>query len=309
MMNQRPGNDGDVVVGVDIGGTKTALLAVDRVTGEELARDTFSTPHDRGPEHMIAELQRTIDGLLQKAGRAREGLRAVGVAVPGQVDTTGQVLRAGNLQGWIDLPLGDRLKTTLGVPVFVDHDANCGALAEKWRGCAQGASDFVFLALGTGLGAGIVIDGRVYRGAHHAAGEVGNMVPGRHQLGHPSPGQHLGQLAGGRAIRNKARQAVGHPIGAGEAIREAEHDERLGPLADEVADHVSLVVLALAVVLDPEMIVLGGGTAGDELIERVSERVQPSVVVPLRLVRAGLGEDAQAFGAVFGALRLLGDVT
>lgn len=296
-----------VIVGVDIGGTKTALVAVDRATGDEIGREKFATPHDKGPDHMLGALERSIDALLREAGRERAELRAVGVAVPGQVDTEGKVLGAGNLAGWDGLPLGERLTDLFGVPVFVDHDANCGALGEQWRGCGRGVQDFVFLALGTGLGAGVVIGGKIHRGAHHAAGEVGSMVPGRHQLGHPGPGQHLGELAGGRRIRNKARQAVGKKLSAAEAIRGAADDERLEPLAEDVADYVGLVVLGLAAVLDPELIILGGGTAsaGDELIERVRERVQPKVVAPLKLVRAGLGEDAQAFGAVCGALRRL----
>ena len=304
-MSSHPDRGEGVVVGVDIGGTKTAVLCVDEASGDEIGRERFATPHDAGPDHMLVHLHKTIDELRTRCGGGP--LRAIGVAVPGQVDTEGNVLGAGNLRGWTGLPLGDLMQKRLGVPAFIEHDANCGALGEQWRGCATELRDFVFLALGTGLGAGIVVDKKLYRGAHHAAGEVGSLVPGRHQLGQPSIGQHLGELAGGRTIRTKAKKAVGHTISAADAIRDASSDERLEPLAEDVTDYVGLVILALAAVLDPEAIVLGGGTAeaGDELLDRLRDKVKPNLVAPLRLVRASLGVDAQAYGAICGAMRLL----
>ena len=306
-----PGGDrddrpGGVVVGVDVGGTKTALLAVDLVSGEDLARDRFSTPTDAGPEAMIAGLCEAVPHLLGKANRARDELRAIGLAVPGLVDVEqGRVIVAGNLQGWTDVPLRDIVCRELGVPTFVDQDANAAALGERWRGGAKELHNFVFLALGTGVGAGLVINGRIHRGFHHAAGEVGNFVMGREFLGQER-GRHgnLELLVGSPAIKEETRRTAGEELPAAEAIERAEEDARLEPVVDDVADYVAMVVINIAALLDPEAIILGGGTAsaGDDLLEPVRERVEREMAIRPTLMRSVLGEEAQLHGAVFGAL-------
>jgi len=301
------GADGSgLVVGIDIGGTKTALLAADVASGDDLARATFSTDADAGPAAMIDRLGREIDALLADAGRGRPALRALGVAVPGHVAIeAGRVVTAGNLRGWADVPLRDLLGRALGVPVWVDQDANAAALGEKWRGGAKEMHNFVFLALGTGVGAGVMINGRLRRGFHNAAGEVGNFVMGREHLGQER-GRHgnLEQLIGGPAIRARAKAATSEELSAADALRRALSDDRLAPVAAEVADHLALAVIAVVALLDPEAVIFGGGTAeaGEALIDPVRDRVERELAARPALMRSVLGADAQLYGAVFGAL-------
>lgn len=295
-----------VVVGIDIGGTKTALLATEVGTGDDLAGDRFPTPTEVGVEAMLERLADAIAGLLERAGRRREALAAVGVAAPGLVDhRQGRVIAAGNLSGWVDVPLRDLLSHRLGVPVFVDQDADVAALGERWRGGARQMNNFVFLALGTGVGAGVVINGRLHRGFHHAAGEIGNLVVGREFLGQQRQGVgNLAALVGGRTIRRRAAKAAGERLSAAEALERADDEEELAPLAEEVIDYVAMAVIAIAVVLDPEAIVFGGGTAeaGADLIDPVREKVARELPACPVLMRSVLGTDAQLHGAVFGAL-------
>ena len=137
------------MIGVDIGGTKTALLVWDVRTDEAAAQETFPTPTESGPEALIASLADAIDGLLAGCARGRSDLRAVGVAVPGVVDVTaGRVLTAGNLDGWTDVPLRDLIAARLGVPVAIEHDAHAAALGERWRGAARDLTTFAFVAPG-----------------------------------------------------------------------------------------------------------------------------------------------------------------
>lgn len=295
-----------VVVGVDVGGTKTALLATDVASGDDLASETFATPAEVGPAALIDRLGEAIEGVVAAAGRRREELRAVGVAVPGHVAVeAGRVIEAGNLRGWADVPLRDTLGRRLGVPVWVDQDGNAAALGERWRGGAKEMHSFVFLTLGTGVGAGVMINGRLRRGYHHAAGEVGNFVMGREFLGQKQDRHgNLELLVGGPSVRARAAAAIGEEVSAAETLRRAGEDERLLPLATEVIDHVAMAVIAIVALLDPEAIVFGGGTAeaGEALIDPVRDRVERELRARPALMRSVLGKDAQLHGAVFGAL-------
>ncbi len=299
----------DVVVGVDIGGTKTALLAWDVATDAVLAQDSFETPTEIGPEAMVDCLVEAIETLLRNCGRGRSTLRGIGVAVPGLVDAAaGKVLTAGNLAGWVDVPQCDLAETRLGVPVVIEHDANVAALGERWRGAARDLESFAFVALGTGIGVGLVLNGQLYRGAHHAAGELGDLVVGREYLGQDRGGQgNLAQLIGGKTLRRRAEQATGEDLSAAEAITGADEDAALAVMADEVIDYLAMAVIAITAVLDPEAIIVGGGTAeaGEDLLDPVRERVAPEVPAPPLLIASALGSEAQLYGAVFAALRNL----
>jgi glucokinase len=295
---------------VDIGGTKVALMVSNVGTGQELARDRFPTPTDLGPEAMIEQLGEAIGKVVDEADRPRSDLRAVGVAVPGPVDPSdGRVILAGNLKGWTDVPLRARLCRGLDVPVWVEEDANAAAIGERWRGCATSLRTFVFLALGTGIGAGIIVDGRLHHGAHNMADEVGNFLMGREYLGRDRGGHgNLERLIGSPAIKERAKRDARQDLPAGAAIAGANGDRRLEAVAERVSDYLTIAVVNIAVFLDPEAIILGGGTAaaGDDLLDRLRPRVEQELRTPPALMHSALGEDAQLHGATFGALEQIG---
>ncbi len=300
----------DVVLGVDIGGTKTALLAWELTTDAVLSQDVFPTPTEIGPEAMVDCLVAAIDTLLAACGQQRADLRGIGVAVPGLVDAgAGIVLTAGNLAGWSRVPLCDLLEAQLHIPVAIEHDADAAALGERWRGVAREMENFAFVALGTGIGVGIVVNGRLYRGAHHAAGELGDLVVGREFLGQERDGQgNLAQLIGGKTLRRRAKQATGNDLSSADVISGAEDDAALAVMADEVADYLAMAVIAIAALLDPEAIIVGGGTAeaGEDLLDPVRERVAREVPALPTIIASALGSEAQLYGAVFAALQEIG---
>jgi glucokinase len=230
------------------------------------------------------------------------------VAIPGLVDaSSGTVLQAGNLSGWNDVPLRALMEARLNVPVAIEQDANAAAIGERWRGAARDMKNFVFVALGTGIGAGIVINGQLYRGVHHAAGELGDLVVGRRYLGQERDGQgNLAQLIGGKTLRRRARQTTGITMSAAEAIALADEEAGLAAMADEVDDYLAMAIIAVAALLDPEAIIVGGGTAeaGEDLLDPVRERVAREVPAPPILIASALGPEAQLYGAVFSALQL-----
>jgi glucokinase len=298
--------DRGVVAGVDIGGTKTALLVTDIASGEDLACDRYATPADAGPAAMVAELVGAARRLVEQTDRPPTALRAIGVAMPGYVDVEkGRVIRAGNLAGWQDVPLRELLSRELDLPAYVDNDASMAALGEKWRGAAKRMNNFVFLAFGTGVGAGIMVNGRIHRGYHNAAGEVGNFIMSRRALGKARHGHgDLELRIGGPAVKRLTRQEAGEGLKLHALFAEAQADRRLRRLAEKLADYVAMTVIDITALLDPEAIIFGGGGGATNapLLEAVRRRVDRELAVCPALMLSALGEDAQLHGAVFGAL-------
>jgi glucokinase len=292
------------LVGFDIGGSKTAVLVREAGSEREVYANKVKTPAKHGVGAMLRLLDRHIDEI--PGGRA--SMKALGVAVPGHVDDRGNVLSAGNLDGWANVPLREKLEERYQVPVFVEQDANCGALGEKWVGAAKEMNDFVFVALGTGVGAGLFLNGAIYRGAHFAAGEVGDMSFPAGKPGKPDKDAHptVADVVGKRTIKKKAERATGEKMSAAEALERARTERRLERVAGKVVEYLSTTVVAISSLLDPEAIVFGGGTseAGDALLTRVRECVAPRHVVRARLMLAGLGSRSQLYGAIWGAQRV-----
>ena len=226
-------------------------------------------------------------------------MEALGLAVPGPVDLQGKVLRAGNLEGWVDVPLRTLLEKRYGVPVFVERDSNCGALGEKWCGAATGMESFVFLALGTGVGAGLFLDGQLYRGAHFASGEAGELTLFRREKR-----QSLSDVVGKQAIKKRVIRATGKKLSAAEALALARRKPRLARATQPVIEHLTAAVVAITALLDPEAIIFGGGTseAGAALLSRVRKEVRKCLETQPRLMPAKLRGDAQLYGALWGAI-------
>lgn len=297
---------GPVVVAVDLGGTamKGAVVTED---GRPVAEATRATPPDGILEALIALLAELRDAALA------DGLDVVGagVATPGMLDETrGFVHYASNL-GWRDVPLLDIVRDRLGLPVAVGHDVRAAGLAERTSGAAQGEDDVVLVPIGTGVAAALVSAGGTITGATGAAGEFGHIpvVPG----GEPCTCGQRGCLEvymSGAGVARRYRAA------GGEALSTRAIVARLGadPLADRIWSE-AVAVLAqgldiLTLLLDPGVIVLGGGVshAGAALFEPLGERMSAGLAwrERPRVVRSAFGGDAGRAGAAllaFGAAR------
>ena len=284
------------LVAFDIGGSKVAVKGVEADGEREVYAAKLKTPADDGVPAMLL----LLDAQIAKVPGGRSSLSALGIAVPGHVDDTGRVQQAGNLRGWRDVPLRKQLEDRYAVPVFVEQDANCGALGEKWRGAAKKMDDFVFLALGTGVGAGLFVGGSLYRGAHFAAGEAGDMTFPSDERDEET---RLSDVVGKETIKKRAKKATGKKMSAAEALKKAPRMRALRSVARDVVEHLSSSVVAISALLDPEAIIFGGGTskAGNPLLKMVRERVAPLGVVRAQLLLAKLGSESQLYGALWGA--------
>ncbi len=310
------------VVGVDLGGTKILAAVVDR-EGRIVARLKHKTRAERGPEAVIAHLVEICRQVVRKAGLAWEEIGGVGVGAPGPMDPdSGVVYHPPNLPGWEEVPLGPRLAEALQLPVYLENDVNLGTLGEHALGAGRGSRDMVGIFVGTGVGGGVILDGRLHGGMRHAAGEVGHMVV-------LAEGPVCGCGKRGCLESVASRTAIVRDIRLGIAAGRQSlipqmtggNPERLtsgvlarawrrgDPLVREVMGraqfYLGVGVASIVNLIDPEVIVFGGGVVealGDEFLEpiRVTARqyfIQQREAERVRIVTAALGDRAGVLGA------------
>jgi len=206
------------------------------------------------------------------------------------------------------------LRRRFPVPVQVENDVNLAALGEMWRGAGRGRRHLLFVAPGTGIGAGIIIDGRLHRGAHHFAGEIGYCCPSPEYLDEDYGLLGcLETLASGPGLLRRARERLGGRLDAGATARDVFEMARAGDaeaaaLCEETATLIGIAVGNVVAALDPEVVVFGGGLSreGESLLGRVREVVYRMVPVRPEIVVSTLGDDAQLHGAVRAALEAAG---
>lgn len=297
-----------VTIGVDIGGTKVAVGVVDE-SGRVVARTRRQTPDRSTHPHVVEEVIRDAVEEL----RHDHEVGAVGVGAAGFVDATGDLVRFAPHLSWREEPLRQRLGELVGLPVFVDNDANAALWAEHRFGAAKGADNAALVTLGTGIGGSLLIAGRLYRGSNGMAGEFGHMqvMPD----GRPCECGRRGcweQYASGKALAAYAR-AAGLDL-AGPALTEAAeegHPVARGAYA-EVGRWLGVGLAGLIAAFDPDVVVIGGGvgSVGELLLAParavvaydvvgVGHRVLPDIVV------AHCGADAGLIGAADLARTLL----
>jgi glucokinase len=297
-----------VTVGVDIGGTKIAAAVVD-AAGRVVARADRLTP---GRTTRASVVEDTIVDAVE-ALRREHDVAAVGIGAAGFVDVTGRTVMFAPHLSWREEPLADRLSTRLDVPVLLDNDANAALWAEHRYGAAREATDVVLIALGTGIGGALLVDGRIHRGHGGMAGEFGHMqvVPD----GRPCECGRTGcweQYCSGKALARFATDA-GRQL-AGPALTAAAHAGDIvarGAFA-EVGRWLGVGVANVVAGLDPALVIIGGGVsaAGDLLLDPARTALRHSLVaadhrVVPPLVPAALGPDAGMIGAADLARRLL----
>jgi glucokinase len=309
------GSNRSYVIGADIGGTSLRLALADS-DGTILGRWSASTADTSDPAAVIRRMRVGVDALLNEASLLPESLSAIAAGAPGVTDTDqGIVIATSYLMGWSDIPFREMLEAEFGVPASVDNDVNLAAIGEQKAGVARGADDFVFLAIGTGLGAGIVLNGELHRGSIWTAGEIGYMlVPGTSEApsGRDEPGA-LEAVVGGEGIKSvwKRRWSADHTSLPRDASPTQIFDYALAsdPLAKEVLQLVArtlgYAIYNISLILNSPLFVLGGtvgihpalGDATRAVLHERRAQVQP-VLIP-----SGLGTDAQLIGAIFLALQ------
>jgi glucokinase len=293
-----------LVIGVDVGGTKIRSGRIDRA-GRVLARHELESP-DSSEREVLEAFVTAVEAVLD------EDVVALGFGVPSNLERrTDRVLRATNLP-LDDLDLGGRARERFGLPVGVENDANAAALAEWKLGAGRGVSNLVMLTLGTGVGGGIVLDDRLYRGW----AEIGHMVVDVD--GPPCQGAchghgHLEALVSGTAADAVARELWGAGSDSYDLVRRAREDDADARAAlERIGSVLGAAIGSLANLFDPELVLVGGGFgegAGELLIGPAQEAARREALAPadreLRIVLAELGGEAGLVGAGLVAFQAL----
>jgi glucokinase len=312
------------ILALDIGGTKLAAGIVDS-DGTVLAFRTIPAEAPLGPDHMIERLIALGRGVLEETGVRIEDTPAIGIACGGPLDPMRGVIQdPPNLPGWHDIPLTARIEEAFGVPAFVDNDATAAAIAE-WRwGAGTGCSSLVYLTISTGIGGGVIANGRPLRGRSGNAAELGHLS--LRFDGWPCPCGRRGcpeAFASGTNIARRAREALADP-GVTSSLRNAPdapqgitarevaaHAAQGDPVARDVWDATTQVIGELVATclnaFDPEIVILGGGVsrAGDQLLGPVTDRAHRVAMAPFRatpVVISPFGERLAALAAAAVAL-------
>lgn len=302
------------VVGADIGGT-SLRIALAGMDGKVLDKWRVSTAGVRDPDVVVGLVEEGVDALFQQNHLSRSLLRAVAAGAPGVTNVDeGVVIATSYLMGWRNIPLRALLEAKLGVPAAVENDVNTAAIAESQIGAGRGVRDFVFLALGTGIGAGIVLNGRLFHGMNWSAGEIGYLlVPGTSvkpvETGEPGA---LERMVGGEGIKAQWQRlwhedltSLPKDLVATQIFDHAlDGDSLAQKILHQSAQTLAYAIYNLAVVLNCPLFVLGGSVGmhpalwkqTQEILEQRDKRVQP------KLVQSALGADAQVNGAICLAL-------
>lgn len=321
-MREKEGRD-RLFIGVDVGGTKIAAAGVD---GQGNIRGRVHSPTDvSGPEMTVRSIAETIEAAIAASGASRGKITAVGLGLPGKVDPErGIGILSVNL-GWRDVPVKSMLEKRLGLPCFIENDVKVAALGESRYGAGKGLRNMVYLTIGTGIAAGVIIEGKIYRGSTNMAGEIGHAIIERN-----GPRCKCGTrgcleaVAAGPAIAALAISAI--EAGSETSLRDmAKANKGLvtaemvcqaarqgNPVAreifEEIGSYIGLGVHMLIMLYDPELVVLGGGVtgAGDLLLNPIRRElkrlatwsyVAKEMLKPEMVRLTALGRDVGILGA------------
>jgi predicted NBD/HSP70 family sugar kinase len=323
------------VVGIDMGASHLHYALAD-FRGNILQDSTEKIRPEDGPEKLISQIKngirrqvsvveqqhpadKTLGGMGRRALKSH-AVRGIAICVPSPVDpVTGVVAFANNLPGWKNIHLARALEKEFRLPVVIENDANMAALGERWKGVARGVPSFVFIALGTGIGSGVVVDGRLVRGRTGSAGELFRL-----NVEWPRWDEDFGDVGyfethvSGMGIANEGRKRMGAAATAQPGNLAAERDAyfvfeafRQGnPQARatliQVFTMLGVGIADIVAILDPDLIVMGGGVVKGApefmltTLNQVVQRIQKEIAPPIKI--SALDDKAQTYGAIFCAL-------
>ena len=301
--------------GIDVGGT-TVKVGFFETSGALLDKWEIKTNTANGGEAILPDIAKTIEEKLSKEGISKDEVQGIGIGVPGPVLNASVVTRCVNL-GWGEIDVAGTLSKITGLPVKVGNDANVAALGEMWQGGAKGSSNVVMVTLGTGVGGGIIVDGRIVAGANGAGGEIGHLNVCEDELESCNCGQHgcLEQYASATGVVRMAKRKLAktseetslhkfEDLTAKDVFDEAKAGDKVAlEIVNEVCEILGKTLGKIACVVNPEVFVIGGGVskAGQILIDTVKKYYVPNTFTSCKDARfelASLGNDAGMYGCM-----------
>ena len=307
------------VLAFDLGGTKFAFGVVSE-NGEVLGSDKIETLAKQGPEQAIQRVNSAAQSLLQKLNIKTEELIGIGIASPGPLDISkGCVDGSPNLPGWTGYSIEDGLSSFFNLPARIDNDANAAALGEYKFGAGKNKKNMVYITVSTGIGGGVIVDGRLMRGANGNAAELGHLTLNINGPACPCGANGCFEMyASGTAIARRTREAIqagtqSRILNLAGSIEEIttyhilaalqKEDELAKKIWNETTEYLGRGLAVVINTFNPELIVVGGGVtaAGDVLFKPVREKALryafPRLAAVCSIVPAGLGSNVGVVGA------------
>ena len=295
------------VIGVDVGGTNIKLGVV-HPSGKVIARTSFATkPFASSKIRLISALAREIEAIIIQTGLSKKDVAGVGIGLPGLIDHTKGIVRfLPNIPGWRNVRLKTILRQKLKLPVFIDNDAKLITLAEWKFGAGKGAANMVCLTLGTGIGSGLILDNRLYRGEDNVAGELGHVPlnergPACNCGGHGCFEAYIGNrplVARANALMDRRDMTLEGMF----QLAKAGNSKALR-FWRETAEHLGNGLVTVVNLLNPRLIVIGGGVSNNDRFlfktarAVIARRAMSTKSAMVKIVRARLGDDAGIIGA------------
>jgi len=291
---------------IDLGGTKITAAVADE-SGKIIFRKTIATEAHKGKKAVLDNLIGLAHDTVKESKIKLSQIVKIGIGAPGPViPSEGAVIDPPNLPGWDKVPLRDILQEEFGKPVIVENDANAAAVAENLFGAGKGSLNMIYVTVSTGIGGGIIINGKLYNGARGTAGEVGHMiVKDMGNLCSCGARGCLEAMASGTALGKMGEKIFNRKIDAVEIEKLAlSGDKRAQELINIVAHYLGVGISNLVNILNPEVVVIGGGMSnlGNLLLEPVRRFVKDNaLVIPagnVKIVKAKFGKEAGIQGAI-----------
>lgn len=300
--------------GVDLGGTTVKLAFFDQ-EGTLLDKWEIPTITANAGSQILPDIAAAIEDYLDKKLLPREQIIGIGIGVPGPVDDSGNVNKCHNL-GWGVFNIHEKLAALTNMPVKAGNDANMAALGEAWKGGGKGCSNMVLVTFGTGVGGGIIIDGRPINGVHGAAGEIGHLTVNRYEQEPCTCGKYgcVEQYCSATGVVRLAKKHLAlsdrdsllrgkKPLACKDVFDAANEKDALAlQILEQVYDYMGQFIASVCCVTDPEIVVLGGGVsrAGQPLLsgaKRYFDKYIFHASSSIEFALASLGNDAGAYGA------------
>jgi glucokinase len=309
--------NGGSVIGIDLGGTK--LYGALANIGGEILGEVHKKQHASTGEESYALVEEMIQSLIQVANKQSQKMLGFAVGVPGVTHVKRGVVEWAPSLNWRDFPLKQRLADRFHLPVVVDNDVNLAVLGEQWFGTGRGVNNLLLLAIGTGMGAGLVIDGVIYRGHNEASGEVGYLLPEVGALGkrYDQFGA-MENIVSGTGVAEQARKLLSgiktavelDALTASDVFDAARSGETWAvQIVDETVEYLAMTIATVSTLLDPELVVVSGGVSNsnDLLLPHILERLDGVIQHIPRLEVSTLGARATVMGAISLILHLTKD--
>lgn len=301
--------------GVDIGGT-TCKIGLFETTGTLLEKWEIKTRKEEKGKYILPDVASSIEQKLKEKNIGKEEVQGIGIGVPGPVTSDGVVQMCVNL-GWGKVNVAENMKTLTGCRIKVGNDANVAALGEMWQGGGKGCRNLVMVTLGTGVGGGVIVDGKILAGNNGAGGEIGHIMVNEHEPESCGCGKHgcLEQYASATGVVRLAKRKLAdtkeetslrnfEKVSAKNVFDEAKAGDKVaGEVVEEMADILGSALAQIACVLNPEVFVIGGGVskAGTIITDKVKEYFAAKTFHACRdteFALAKLGNDAGMYGCV-----------